>query len=252
MSSTDAKDSLKATRRRGRGGQSSQLRQARDALYREHIMAVAERLFADQGFTDTRMQDVAREAGISLGTLYQSYPGKNDLYRGILIARDTEMLETVMRKGGAMLQSFDSIEQLLWVMEINVRYLLEHPDYLRMQLQQGYAWYHSAAQASTDERMMWERGLSVMEQVFNWGVKAGVFLEGNTEDMARLLMSLQQTRLANWVAADMQEAHDQVIERIQADFVRNFCLPDVIKQRMSSDGLGLNDATRAKIRRLDQ
>lgn len=245
------KSELKATRSRGRRPQSSQLREARDALYREHILEVAESIFAEQGFAATRMQDIASAAGISLAKLYQTYAGKEELYRGILIARDAEMLETVMTRGSHLLQQPQSIEQLLWLTGINLRYLLEHPDYLRMQLQEGYAWYHSAAQASADEKLMWERGLAVMEQVFNWGIGEGLFTPGNPTDMARLLMSLQQTRLANWVAAGMQESHDAVIQRIQADFVRNFCMPKITAGLMSKDGLGLSDKTLARIRQLD-
>src|SRR3569623_1794934 len=58
---------------RGRRPQARKLRDAKDAMYREHIMEVAERIFADQGFANTKMQDIAAVAGISLGTLYQSY-----------------------------------------------------------------------------------------------------------------------------------------------------------------------------------
>lgn len=251
MSSSTRKKELRATRSRGRRPQSEQLREARDALYREHILDVAEGVFAEQGFGNAKMQDIARAAGISLAKLYQAYPGKEDLYRGILIARDTEMLEVVMSKGQALLAQPQSTEQLLWLTGINLRYLLEHPDYLRMQLQEGYAWYHSAAQASADEKLMWERGLAVMKQVFSWGIEQGLFLPGDPTDMARLLMSLQQTRLANWVAAGMKEAHDAVIQRIQADFVRNFCVPRVAAGLMAKNGLGLSAKTLEKITLLD-
>lgn len=252
MSTSVRETELKATRSRGRKPQSAQLREAREALYREHILEVAEAIFADQGFANTRMQDIAKAAGISLAKLYQVYPGKDELYRGILIERDAEMLEAVMSKGQALLAQPQSVEQLLWLTGINLRYLLEHPDYLRMQLQEGYAWYHSAAQASTDEKMMWERGLAMMEQVFAWGAQAGFFLPDNPTDMARMLMSLQQTRLANWVSANMQEAHDRVIQRIQADFVRNFCVPKVAAQLLAKDGASLSKATQEKIQAFDQ
>ncbi len=210
-------------------------------------MAVAERIFADQGFAATRMQDIASAATISLAKLYQSYPGKSELYRAILIARDTEMLEEVMARGEALLTQPQSIDQLLWLTAINLRYLLEHPDYLRMQLQEGYAWYHTAAQASSDEQQMWERGLAVMQQVFRWGINAGLFMAGEPEDMARLLMALQQTRLANWVMAEMQEPAEVVISRIQADFVRNFCTPKTAAILLSDDGLSLNQETQQRI-----
>jgi AcrR family transcriptional regulator len=233
---------------RGRRPQSKALRAAKDALYRQHIMEIAERIFAEQGFNDTKMQEIARLVGISLATLYQAYPGKAELYRAILIARDGEMLNTVMARGQQILQQPQSIERLLWLMETHLRFLLEHPDYLRMQLQQGHAWYHSTAWPSREEQQMWERGLTVMAQVLSWGQQQGFFIPGDAADQARLMLAMQQTRLANWVSGGMQEPHAAVMARIQTDFVRNFCHAPVAAELLSADGVTLNKATCDRIR----
>lgn len=234
-------------RARGRRPQSRELRAAKDALYREHIVDAAERIFAEQGFTNTKMQDIARAVGVSLGTLYQAYPGKAELYRAILIARDGEMINTVMAKGHQVLQQ-PSIERLLWLMETHLRFLLEHPDYLRMQLQEGHAWYHSTAWPSSEEQKMWERGLAVLQQVFAWGEAQALFIPGDAADQARLMLTLQQTRLANWVSAGMREPHGAVMARIQADFVRYFCRVERAAQLLSSDGATLNASTCERVR----
>jgi AcrR family transcriptional regulator len=237
-----------AVARRGRQRSSSELRAARDALYRAHILEAAERIFAEQGFDDTRMQDVARAIGISLATLYQAYPGKAELYRAILIARDAEMLNTVMAHGQQVLQQPQTLERLLWLMETHLRFLLEHPDYLRMQLQQGRAWYHATAWPSPEEQQMWERGLLAVSQVLQWGQARGLFVPGEVTDQARLMMAMQQARLANWVSAGMQEPHAAVMARIQADFVRNFCCPGQAALLLTADGGRLNPETEARVR----
>lgn len=233
---------------RGRRRQPPALREAKDALYREHILEVAEGIFAEQGFASTRMQDIARAAGISLGTLYQAYPGKSELYRAILIARDAEMLNTVMERGQQVLQQPQSIEQLLWLMGLQLGFMLEHPNYLRMQLQGGQAWYHSTAWPSHEEQQIWERGMKVIGQVIGWGMTQGLFISGKPEDQARMVLTMQQTRLANWVGDGMQEAHTRVIERIQADFVRNFCLPATAATLLSRQGSELALPVRDRIR----
>jgi AcrR family transcriptional regulator len=224
------------------------LRAAKDAMYREHIMEAAERIFADQGFANTKMQDIARAVGVSLSTLYQAYPGKDDLYRAILIGRDAEMMSAVMAKGQQVLQQPQTIERLLWLMETHLRFLLEHPDYLRMQLQQGHAWYHSTAWPSREEQQMWERGLAVLEQVFAWGAKEGFLIPGKAADQGRMMLTLQQTRLANWVMGGTQEPHDTVVARVQADFVRTFCSPETAARLLSADGANLNAESLGQIR----
>lgn len=232
---------------RGRRRQTAAMREAREALYREHVIDVAERIFAEQGFASTHMQDIAKAAGISLATLYQAYAGKSELYRAILIARDAEMMNTLAHRGQQVLQQPQSIEQLLWLMALQLGFMLEHPDYLRMQLQGGQAWYHSTAWPSQEEQQLWERGMKMMELLFGWGVAKGLFIPGLAADQARMVLTMQQTRLANWVATGMQEAHALVIERIQADFVRIFCKPAVAQPLLSAQGDGLSAATRQRL-----
>jgi len=233
--------------KRGRKPQAQELKDAKEALYRRHILSIAESTFAEHGFANTRMQDIAREAGISLGTLYQSYASKQALHRGVLIARDAEMLEDVLRTGQALLQQPQSVEHLLWLQGTHLKFLLEHPDYLRMQLQEGYAWYHDAARPSSEEQQMWMRGITAIEQVFRWGIEQGWLVPGHAAHNARLLMALQQTRLANWVMDGMRTDHDTVVAEIRADFVRQFCRPALAATLLIEDGSALNPETTARI-----
>jgi AcrR family transcriptional regulator len=48
------------------------------------ILAAALENFAHSGFAATRMEDVARAAGIAKGTLYLYYPTKEDLFRALV------------------------------------------------------------------------------------------------------------------------------------------------------------------------
>jgi AcrR family transcriptional regulator len=80
---------------RGRRPLQRRLRDAKDALYRQHILEVAETIFAQHGFAATKMQTIAAKAGVSLATLYQAYANKQALHRSILIERDRQMLAVV-------------------------------------------------------------------------------------------------------------------------------------------------------------
>lgn len=46
---------------------------------RQHILQTANRLMMEKGINETSLADIAREAGISKGTLYYYYSSKNDL-----------------------------------------------------------------------------------------------------------------------------------------------------------------------------
>lgn len=49
---------------------------------RDQILAAAEACFARKGMRETTMQDIASEAGVSYGVLYNYFPSKHELFRG--------------------------------------------------------------------------------------------------------------------------------------------------------------------------
>src|SRR5713101_9468466 len=70
-------------------------RRERQKLEREHrILAAARRLFDRRGYLDTSMEDVARRAGLAVGTLYNYFSSKDQLL--IALSRiDTEHLVSI-------------------------------------------------------------------------------------------------------------------------------------------------------------
>jgi AcrR family transcriptional regulator len=50
---------------------------------RDTLVASARRVFESRGYAATRMQDVAAEAGVSHGTVYTWFPGKDELLREV-------------------------------------------------------------------------------------------------------------------------------------------------------------------------
>ncbi|MFI6130429.1 TetR/AcrR family transcriptional regulator [Micromonospora sp. NPDC051141] len=53
------------------------------AARRQQILDAARRCFLRDGFHQTSMQDVIREAGLSVGAVYRYFPSKNDLITAI-------------------------------------------------------------------------------------------------------------------------------------------------------------------------
>jgi AcrR family transcriptional regulator len=50
----------------------------------EEIVAAALELFATHGFAATRLDDIARRAGVSKGTLYLYFPSKEELFKAVV------------------------------------------------------------------------------------------------------------------------------------------------------------------------
>ena len=72
-------------------------RRATPEVRQAAILDAALSQFADKGFADARMEDVAREAGVSKGTVYLYYPTKMALFEA-LVRRDIgPRVETMSR-----------------------------------------------------------------------------------------------------------------------------------------------------------
>ncbi len=64
---------------------------ARGAVTREHLLSVATTLFAERGFEATSIESVLQQAGVSRGSLYHHFKGKDALFEAVLEALETDV-----------------------------------------------------------------------------------------------------------------------------------------------------------------
>jgi AcrR family transcriptional regulator len=64
---------------------------ARGAATREHLLSVATALFAERGYEGTSIETVLHEAGVSRGSLYHHFKGKDALFEAVLEAVETDI-----------------------------------------------------------------------------------------------------------------------------------------------------------------
>src|SRR5580658_6397313 len=64
---------------------------ARGAATREHLLAVATALFAERGYEATSIEAVLQESGVSRGSLYHHFKGKDVLFEEVLEALETDV-----------------------------------------------------------------------------------------------------------------------------------------------------------------
>lgn len=72
---------------------------------RAAIMASGERLFAAQGYASTAMAEIAREAGVAVGTVYRLFPDKLSLLIALHAAMEARFL-AAMQSGWLKAEAF--------------------------------------------------------------------------------------------------------------------------------------------------
>lgn len=82
-------------------------------LVRRAILNGAERVFAARGFEDARMTEIAREAGLATGTLYNYFASKDAIVHAIITEHGGELLARLEPIGSAAGPIEDVLRQLV-------------------------------------------------------------------------------------------------------------------------------------------
>jgi AcrR family transcriptional regulator len=89
------------------------LREKERESRRELILSCARKLFAEKDFRSVTARQIAREAGVSAGTLYRYYQNLDELFLDVFFAGAREITESLdaenRRRGGCSLRKFCEI-----------------------------------------------------------------------------------------------------------------------------------------------
>ncbi len=93
---------------------------------REAIVGAAECLFLQRGFGSVSMDELAEAAGVARRTLYNQFPGKEEIFREMLL-RLSGQLEDAFPPG---VETQGDVEDVLRLAARMILELHEHPEYL--------------------------------------------------------------------------------------------------------------------------
>jgi AcrR family transcriptional regulator len=194
-------------------------RRARNDVYRQHIFEAAERVFAERGFENTKVQDISRLAALSMGTIYAIFPGKQEIFRAVLEERGQELLamvREVVERNEPPHQALDAL------IELYIGYFVAHPGFLQMHLRAGTSWALSPQSGSDAQVQHWEDIHALQADIFRRGIAAGVFVDEDPGYLARLFSVMDQVLLAEWVAGGMKAGREELVTRLRAQVARSF------------------------------
>jgi AcrR family transcriptional regulator len=95
------------------------------------IMNASYRLFIEQGYHATSMRQIAREAGMALGSIYNHFPSKEEVYKAILADRHPyhQILPVLLAAEGDTVEEFVHNAARALIDELG-----QHPDFLNLML----------------------------------------------------------------------------------------------------------------------
>src|SRR5260370_20269374 len=105
------------------------LRQARNLSTAQRILAVAEKIFAEQGLAGARMEEIARAAKVNKALLYYYFRSKEELHRFVLEALLSQLGGGLERSRAATLSPR---QRLMAAIDHFFAFVQEHPNYPRL------------------------------------------------------------------------------------------------------------------------
>jgi AcrR family transcriptional regulator len=196
-------------------------REARNEVYRQHILDAAEVVFAERGFEAAKLQEISAKAGLSMGTIYAIFPGKTELFTAILEEHGEAILALVQAIVAEAPTPRAALERLI---ELYVGYFVDHPDFLRMHLRSGASWALGPVLATAGQVQCWQDIHRLHAEIFRRGVEARVFVDEDPDYLAKLFTVIDQVLLSEWVAGGMQDDRGHLTARLRTQAERSFCL----------------------------
>lgn len=175
------------------------MREESRAAYREAIFAAAERAFGRLGFHDAKMADIAAEAGVAAGTVYNYFKNKDEVFTAILL-RGQERI-AALQAGHAEVD--DPIERTRLRLRDTFAYLEENGVLFGMFIRLGgFADYLQQRVVEDQCEHGYTHGVNLTQAVIREGVARGQ-LRGDipVEDLTALLMGLCDATIFTWSRA---------------------------------------------------
>ena len=166
----------------------------RDPDKPQQIIAAAIRVFARSGYYNSRVSDIAREAGIASGTIYLYFKTKDDIL--ITLFRE-KMAAFVASMRRAIADEPDAVAKVRRLVHLHFHMLEEDPDLaevVQVELRQGQKFFRGA---SSQEVAAY---FALIGSVLEEGVGQGHFKSGLSVKVAtKVLFGAMDQMATSWV-----------------------------------------------------
>ena len=161
---------------------------------REAILRAAIQVFADNGYSNSKVADIAREAGIADGTVYLYFKSKEEILHSVF---DRSMEEAIAEGKKQLAETSDPKEKLRRIALLHLERLGADRDLavvFQVELRGSTKFMQEFSAAGFAEY------LGLIRSTFEEGQNAGLFRkELNAKVMAKILFGALDEMATNWI-----------------------------------------------------
>ena len=164
---------------------------------RAEILEQAEKIFAIKGFYNVTMAEIANASGFSIGSLYQFFEGKENLYSSMLSEKLDLMYGQIREKVKATQGIAEKIEMII---ASHFQFVENNADFCRLFLR-GESAALSDVMTSLRQKMLddYSKHLTFIENELKSGIKSGYLRPFPSRDIAEVLFGLIRASAIDWM-----------------------------------------------------
>ena len=171
-------------------------REQNRAAYREMMLTAAEQVFGRVGYHEAKMADIASEAGIAAGTIYNYFESKDEIFQAI-VTRGSDRLAAVVRE---LEHHADPLERIGLYIRSTYSHIEDQGTLYSIYVQlMGVANYTRKSQTAENELRFRTFFIGLLEQAFAEARHTGrVRAHLPPLELATALIGLSNAYLTNW------------------------------------------------------
>ena len=176
--------------------------------HREEIIAAAVTVFAEKGFHRTTVEDIAAEAEFSVGTLYNFFKSKDELYQSMIEYRFMQLSNEAM---AALNQATDPVDFLRKYIQMRIDLCYKYEAFVKLYLRErlGDRFVNTELWKAKVEGL-YEQFRSRLAENFQQGIDQGCFRDDIAPaDMVSALEGLADGFMFDWMAYPESFAYSQ-------------------------------------------
>ena len=191
-------------------------------LRRTEVLEAAVKVFAAKGFHAATVAEIAAASGFAIGTLYQIFESKEQLYTAMLTEKLAMMYAGIR---AAVEEEADCVRKIELLVASHFRYVEENAEFCSIFVRGDYLSL-SEGDAEVRERMRSDYDLyvSFIEDVMRDGIRTGILKKIDPSLMAAALTGIVNSYASKWLAVAQGDSL-----KSKVPFVRDIFLEGVRK-----------------------
>lgn len=146
---------------------------------RTQIIKAAVKIFSEKGFHEAKVEDIAQQADVGKGTLYEYFPSKTVLFQEMFRAGMQFYMDNIRSEAGG---GSSCRERLMKVAEMHLRFIQDYKELAKITMSEPMQFNQDFRQWIFEER---ERKLKAIQAIIEEGIRSGEF--ANVEPAAAAL-----------------------------------------------------------------